>query len=549
MKRAMAQAGPRSIPSLLREVARQFGDRELIVADGVRLTYREAERRSRGLARGLLADGVGKGTRIGLLMPNGVDWVLAWLAAARIGALVVPVNTFFQVRELAYVLRHADVERLLSVASFLKHDYLDRLERALPGLESERAEEPLRLASAPFLRQIRVWGTCDRPWALPGAEELAARGELAAVGDAFLEAVEAEVVPADWLTIVYSSGSTAAPKGVVHSHGTVVRHSAAMRAVYELQPEDRVYSPMPFFWVGGFVVSLLAPMQGGACLLTEGSFEAGRTLDLLENERATVVLGWPHYAQSMADHPSFVQRDLSSIRRGSLWQVVPEAMRPKDPLRRSNSLGMTETCGPHTVGDSRIDLPEHLRGTFGRAMPGVEHKVVDPESGATLPPGVVGEICVRGYSRMQALYKVEREDTFDADGFYHTGDAGFFDAEGWLFFFGRLGEMIKTGGANVTPAEVEAALGALPGVSEAYVAGIADAERGQVVAAAVVPQPGVGLEAAALERSLRAEIAAYKVPRHILVCEKAALPFTDSGKIQRRQLAELLARTAERDPA
>lgn len=534
-----------SLPKFLREVVGRFGDRDAVVANGARLTYREADERSRRLARGLLADGVAKGTRVGILMPNGVDWVVTWLAAARIGALVVPINTFYQVRELAHVLRHADVERLLLHPRFLKHDYLERLEAAVPGLASADGRRPLHLASLPFLRQVRVWGTAARPWARGGENELE---ELAvstpAVDDGFLAAVEGEVHPADWLTIVYSSGSTAAPKGVVHSHGTVVRHARTMCGVYELEPGDRIYSPMPLFWVGGFVISLLAPMHAGACLLTEGAFEPGRTLDLLESERATVVLGWPHFAQSMAEHPSFARRDLSSVRRGSLWQVLPEHLRPKDPQLRSNSLGMTETCGPHTVADSREDLPESLRGAFGRAVPGVEHKVVDPDTGATLPQGELGEICVRGYSRMQALYKVEREDTFDADGYYRTGDSGYFNEDGWLFFRGRLGEMIKTGGANVTPAEVEAALVELPGVSEAYVAGIPDAERGQVVAAAVVPSAGRTVTAGALLERLRGELSAYKVPQHVLVCEKSALPFTDSGKIQRRLLAELLARSS-----
>jgi acyl-CoA synthetase (AMP-forming)/AMP-acid ligase II len=534
-----------SLPAFVRDAAERFGDREAVVAGGERLTYAAADERSRRLARGLLADGVAKGTRVGILMPNGVDWVVAWLAAARIGALVVPINTFYQARELAHVLRHADVERLLMVPRFLKHDYLERLEAAAPGIAGQDGRRPLRVASAPFLRQVRVWGGCDRAWARGGAAELEdlAAGE-AGVDERFLAAVESEVKPSDWLTIVYSSGSSAAPKGVVHSHGTVVRHARAMSGVYELAPEDRVYSPMPLFWVGGFVISLLAPMHAGACLLTEGAFEPGRTLDLLESERATVVLGWPHFAQSMVEHPSFASRDLSSVRRGSLWQVMPEHLRPKDPQLRSNSLGMTETCGPHTVGDSRDELPESLRGAFGRAVPGVEHKIVDPETGATLPPGELGEICVRGYTRMQALYKVEREQTFDADGFYRTGDSGYFDAGGWLFFRGRLGEMIKTAGANVTPAEVEAALVELPGVSEAYVAGIPDPERGQVVAAAVVPSAGRTVDAEDLLDRLRAELAAYKVPRHLLVCEKSSLPFTDSGKIQRRTLAELLARSA-----
>src|SRR5262245_63423696 len=188
----------------------------------------------------------------------------------------------------------------------------------------------------------------------------------------------------------------------------------------------------------------------------------------------------------MMDHPSFRQRDLSSIRSGNLYAVLPEAVRPRDPELRSNSLGMTETAGPHTYDRMDVDLPERLRGSFGHAVPGVEHKVIDPETGATLPPGEVGEICVRGYSLMLGLHKQERDDVFDRDGYYHTGDAGYFDEEGVLYFQARLGEMIKTAGANVTPREVEVVIETLPEVVSAFVVGLPDPARGQMVAESVV---------------------------------------------------------------
>jgi len=242
----------------------------------------------------------------------------------------------------------------------------------------------------------------------------------------------------------------------------------------------------------------------------------------------------------MLEHPSFAERDLSSIRSGNLYDVLPEAVRPKDPELRSNSLGMTETLGPHTIDRMDIDLPERLRGSFGHAVPGVEHRIVDPESGAVLPAGESGEICVRGYSLMQGLHKVLLEDTFDADGFYHTGDAGYFDADGVLFFEARLGDLIKTAGANVSPREVEVELEALDEVSSAYVVGLADPTRGQNVAAALVLRPDADFDEAACRQRLRASLSAYKVPRHFFVCEKAELPFTDSGKIDKRRLAALL---------
>jgi acyl-CoA synthetase (AMP-forming)/AMP-acid ligase II len=189
-----------------------------------------------------------------------------------------------------------------------------------------------------------------------------------------------------------------------------------------------------------------------------------------------------------------------------------------------------------------VDLPESLRGSFGRSVPGLEHKVVDPESGEPLGPGELGEICVRGYSVMQGLYKREREDTFDADGFYHTGDAGRFSEDGYLYFHARLGDLIKTGGANVTPREVEVALEAQPEVKEAYVVGVPHPDRGQTVEAAVVLQAGRDATPDALRTRLRGELSAYKVPRHVFLCASDELPFTDSGKIDKRRLGDLLAK-------
>jgi acyl-CoA synthetase (AMP-forming)/AMP-acid ligase II len=445
----------------------------------------------------------------------------------------VPVNTFFQARELAFVLRHADVEILLAADRFLSHDYLERLEQVAPGLSAGRP--PHRLAELPFLRRVVVFGDGARKWSEPAAALLGAARD-----DDFLRAVEAQVSPADPLTILYSSGSTADPKGAVHAHGAVLRHAHALGRARDVRPADRVWSPMPFFWVGGFVFALLGNLQAGACTLCEEVFDPERTLRFLERERATVAIGWPHFGKALAEHPSRRERDLSALRAGNVPDILPDEACAADPELRPNALGMTETCGPHTWGGSGR-LPEALRGSFGHALPGIEHKIVDPATGATLPVGESGEICVRGYNVMLGLHKVERERTFDADGFYHTGDGGFFDARGVLYFQGRLGEMIKSGGANVTPAEVEAVLSAQPEIREAYVVGVADAERGEVVAAAVVLAENERLDAEELRARLRRELAAYKVPRHVHFAAPGTLPFTDSGKIDKRRLRALLS--------
>jgi acyl-CoA synthetase (AMP-forming)/AMP-acid ligase II len=529
---------------LIRSKAARDPDRVFIVKDDVRLTYGEAEQRSRKLARGLLAAGAGKGTRVGLLLPNGPDWVLAWLAAARIGALVVPMNTFYQARELGFVLRHADVQVLLTAARFVSNDYLERLERYAPELAAHGAA-PLRLRALPYLREVRVWESDgeDKPWTSGGAAALEALADAApAIDDALLAEAEREVRPADPMVVIYSSGSTADPKGAVHTHGTVLRHAHTLNGFRDLVAEDRIYSPMPFFWVGGFCFTLVSAMHVGARLYCQDAFDPGRTLDLIEREHITLVAGWPHFGKAMASHPSFPSRDLSSIRAGNMYDLLPEEARPKDPELRANSLGMTETCGPHTFDRMDLELPEKLRGSFGRSVPGVEHKIVDPETGRTLAPGEPGEICVRGYSVMQGLYMVEREDAFDADGYYHTGDAGCFDAEGHLFFQGRLGEMIKTGGANVAPRELELLLAAMPEILAAHVVGVPHPERGENVAAAVVLREGAKLDAATLVARLKSELSAYKLPRHVFFVTSADVPMTDSGKLDRRKLRDALTR-------
>jgi acyl-CoA synthetase (AMP-forming)/AMP-acid ligase II len=528
---------------LIRSKAAADPERVFIVKDDFRLSYGEAERRSAHIARGLLASGVGKGTRVGLLLPNGPDWVLAWLAVSRIGALAVPLNTFYQARELGFVLRHADVHTLLTAERFLNNDYLERLERYAPEL-AEHGEAPLHLPSLPFLREVRIWAGdgSERAWCSGGATALEALADSTpSIDDALLAEIEREVRPADPMVVIYSSGSTADPKGAVHTQGTVLRHAYNLNQLRDLVPEDRIYSPMPFFWVGGFTFTLVSAMHVGARLYCQDVFDPGKTLDLIERERITMVAGWPHFGKAMAEHPSFAERDLSSIRAGNLYDLLPEALRPKDPELRSNSLGMTETCGPHTFDRMDGDLPEKLRGSFGPSVPGNQHKIVDPETGQTLGPGEFGEICVRGASVMQGLYKVDREETFDSDGYYHTGDAGHFDAEGHLFFKGRLGEMIKTGGANVAPREIELVLATFPELSAAHVVGIPHPARGENVAVAVVLREGASLERDALHARLKDELSAYKLPRHYFFVTSADLPMTDSGKLDRRKLRDALA--------
>jgi acyl-CoA synthetase (AMP-forming)/AMP-acid ligase II len=437
------------------------------------------------------------------------------------------------------------VDTLLTTPSLLSHDYQERLEQCAPSLVGQEpgAGGSLFCPELPYLRQVFVFGGAPRPWAR-ASDDLAPTPE---VDEAFLHEIEGCLSPADPLIVIYSSGSTADPKGAVHTHGTLIRQSFNLTSYRDPHPRGVVWTPMPFFWTGGILIGLCQSMHEGYLVLCQEAFEPGATLELLERERATSVMGWPQYTQAMRDHPDFHTRDLSSIESGSMLDLLPESERPKDPQLRSNSLGMTETCGPHTYGRMDVDLPEHLRGSFGKALDGVTHKVVDPETGARLPTGEHGEICVRGYSLMQGLYKCEREDVFDEEGFYHTGDGGHFDAEGHLFFKARLGEMIKTGGANVTPREVEIVMDGMDEVQMSFVVGVPHPVRGQNVAAAVVLNEGEKLTSDELRTRLREELSAYKVPRHLFFFDREELPFTDSGKMPKKILTAMLTERVEKD--
>ena len=524
---------PASIPELLR-IRRAEADGEFLVTDDERLTFGEADTASLELADALLASGVGKGTRIGILFPNCAQWLISWLAAARIGALTVPLSTFAPGGELARLLRHTDVQVVLMGQSIADRDLVQRMHDALPGLTDSGAV--IATPDAPYLRRIYIWPGSERAWASPWPR----RTESAA---SLTSSAEDEVVPADDLVVVTTSGTTALPKSVVHTHGSLVRHAYILARHRGVTSADRIYSPMPFFWVGGLTMVVLQALSTGAAILAQDVFEAGSTLALLERERATFISCWAQASQAMADHPDFAKRDLSSVRGGTMIQALPLDRRPREPDLIPNLLGMTETGGPHTMVEvPDTPLPPELRGSFGIPLPGVvQHRIVDPVSGVETPSGHEGEIQVRGQIVMNGIYKEERHEVFGPDGWYATGDRAWFDEAGHLHFTGRASTLIKTAGSNVSPAEVESVLDAMLEVVHSFVVGIPHPVRGQVVAAAVVPAHGAELTAAALMAHARQNLSSFKVPTVLLVLSEDQLPMLPTGKIDRTALVAMLA--------
>lgn len=512
-----------TIGQVLRHQARSRGEHPLLICDGERINYAEADRRSARLAQGLIALGAGKGAHVGLLYPNGPEFVVGMLAAARIGAVVIPFSTFVTTRELRGQLLDSDVEILLTAKSFRSNDYVKRLSEILPDAD---LGSRLFCAAVPQLRHVAV------------THETV--GRLAASIDPLLvPAMEDDVAEGDSLAIVYTSGSTSAPKGVVHTHGALLAHQRNLNHIRGLTGDDRLFCNSPFFWIGGLAFGLLATMVAGSSLICSNATDAGTTLDLLEAEKPTMSNGFAAAIVHLADHPSFARRDLSSMRRGNLYPIMAPDVRPADPELRHNMLGMTEAGSVVLISDDESDQPEHRRGSFGKPAPGFETEVVDPDTGAGVPVGEIGELCLRGPYLMQGYYKRSREECFDADGWFHSDDLVRVDADGFVYFVGRRSAMIKTAGANVSAAEVEKAIREVTG-APAYVIGIPDARRGQVVAAVIVwPDGDATFDGPALGARLKQQLSAYKIPKRFVALRSAEVPLLPSGKVDVRRLRAL----------
>ena len=538
MTSAVIEAGdglPLTVGALLAAHAAERPEQVLLAVDDGALTYAEARTRSAELAQALLAAGASLGTRVGLVYPNGPAFVVAWLAAARIGAVSVPLSTFSTTTELSGLLRRADVAMLLGAHRYRSQDFRSSLVAGLGGLDLA-TPPPLFSEAAPSLRRIALEFGEPEPDVHPGWTHAGLLGGAAGVGDDVLVAAEAAVMPADHMVIVHTSGSTSEPKGVIHSHGALIRHLDNLNQLRRYVPGEILFSNSPFFWIGGFAYALLGTLVAGATLACSNAPGAAGVLDLLERERPTMVNGFAASVAHLPHDPTFSRRDLSSIRRGNLYPIMPDDVRPADPELRHAMLGMTEAGSVCLADEDESEQPAHRRGSFGRPVPGLEARV-RREDGSEAGAGEAGELCLRGPFLMDGYDGRERHETFDADDWFRTGDLATRDDDGFLYFRGRGTDMIKTAGANVSPREVEAAILEVSGLVS-HVVGIDDEARGQVVAALVrAPTGGSGVDPTVtvdiddLRGRLRDRLSAYKVPRTIVVLPDEEVPMMSSGKL------------------
>ena len=527
----------RTLGELLDEIARTRPDAEAVIFRDQRLTYGSLRARADELARALRASSVGPGDRVAILLPNRPEWLIAAFAIARLGAITVGVSTFSAPREIAWTLEHCRPAAVITMESFRGRSYLEPIHAACPEL-ARSAPGDLRSERLPELRAVVSIDERrhDGVYRLRDFVERASSVRSDA-------AYAAAVTPADPCFILYTSGSTATPKGVVLGHGGVIENGFDIGERMHLTAADRVWLAVPLFWSFGSANALPAILSHGGSIVLQESFEPGEALALLDEERCTVYYGMANMARAMLEHPDRGRRPLAAMRTGltiGLPEDVQMTMEAVAARELCNVYGSTETYGNCAVTDAHDDLALRLE-TQGRPLPGMAIRVVDPASGAPLRSGEVGEFRVKGH--VTPGYYKDAEQTraaFDADGYFITGDLGMIGDDGRVRFRGRLKEMIKTAGMNVAPLEVEAVLLGHAAVKQAYVIGVPDRARGELVVAAVELRDGAPATAEALAAFCRERLAGYKVPARFVFRKADEFPRTPTGKVQKPRLREEL---------
>lgn len=515
--------GALTLGGFLTEVCSSHADREALVFDDallggttVRWTYTDLERESRAIAAGLIARGVNHSTRVAIVMGNRPEMVAAVFGIALAGGVAVPLSTFSTPAELRDLLARSAVAGALTQTRLLDA----HLGRDVATL----ADDP----DLPFLRWSAAVG--DDSWT-----------QLLADGAPHLDQVAARsagIGPGDPGLIQYSSGTTSAPKGMLHLHRSPTLQFWLQADIFRRTPTSRVWAPLPMFWTAGFTTAMGATLAGGGCFVLQETFSAGDALRLLARERVTEPYPLPHQARALFEHPDWETADLSALREvygKSVFTKHPAVQ--GDPTWTSpNAYGMSETCAI-VVSHRWHSTRDQMKASTGRLMPGVRLRVVDPVTGEQLAAGQDGEFALAGPTLMDRYVGTTREQCFDADGFFRTGDVGYVDIDGEVHWTGRRTEMIKTAGANVSPAELENALRACPSVLRARVVGLPDDRLGEVVTLCVEPTDGANPTEDELKSFLAERVAKYKVPRIVLFFAKDELPVTSSGaKVRDDQL-------------
>ena len=526
--------GALTLGGFLRDVCARYPGNEALVFDDpllggetVRWTYRRLEVEAERFAKALIAAGTGRGSRVALLMSNRPEAVASFFGAALAGAVVVPLSTFSPAPELGHLVRDSDATVLVTQPRMGKRDFVADINQLVAGPET-----------FPFLNVVVTVGEGGpfRGW-----DEFLADGD--GISDAHLEGRVSRSSPADEGLIIYSSGTTDKPKGMLHNHRAPTLQFWLQAQIFGRHERTRMWTALPMFWTAGMNTAMGATLAAGGCWVMQEGFEAGEALRLMARERVTEPYTLPHQTAALEEHPDWAQTDLSSLT--CVFGKSAFARHPRvtgDPnWNMPVAYGLSETCAIFIT--HRSDSPRELmKQSMGRLLPGNRLRIVDPASGAVLGPDQDGELAISGPTLMEHYLHRTRDECFDSDGFFHTGDVGFYDTDGFVHWTGRRTEMIKTGGANVSPAEIEVQLRAHPAIKLARAVGLPDPRLSQVVVLCVTLKEGMEATPGEIQEFLRARIASYKVPKHVLFFADGEIPMTSSDtKVRDDELVALAA--------
>ncbi len=531
-----------TVGGLLEDTARRFPDRDALVYPdrGLRYSYRQFDALCERIAKGLLALGIGKGDNVSIWATNVPEWLVLQFATAKIGAVLVTVNTSYKSAELEYILRQSDSSTLFLVQGFRDTDYVETVYTVAPELRTAKPGD-LNCTSLPCLKRVVFIGG-EAPAGMLAFSSLEELGK--SVPDSSLAQVKATLAEDEVINMQYTSGTTGFPKGVMLTHHNIVNNGYNIGECMRFTEQDRLCIPVPFFHCFGCVLGVLACVTHGAAMVPVETFNPEAVLKTVEAEKCTAVHGVPTMFIAELEHPAFHKYDLSSLRTGIMAgspcpiEVMKRVISDMHAAEITIAYGQTESSP--VITQTRTNDPIELRvATVGRALPNVEVKIVDIETGAALPPGKQGELCTRGYHVMKGYYKQPEETAkvLDGDGWLHTGDLAVMDENGYCKITGRIKNMIIRGGENIYPREIEEFLYTHPKISDVQVYGVPDRKYGEQVMAAVKIKPGVTCTEEEIREFCRGRIANYKVPHYVKFVTE--YPMTASGKIQKFKLREL----------
>jgi fatty-acyl-CoA synthase len=529
---------------MLAASAARWGDREAVVARERRWTYRDLAREVERAARGLVALGVGRGDAVALWLPNRPEWLAVQHACARIGAVVVALNTRYRTHELGYILRQSDATTLVLADHAGPVDFLEILETVLPGLHDADPDD-LRFDALPRLRRV-VCLSDDAYGGTVAYQAMLDAGADPGLG-ADLGARERAVGPDDVFTLLYTSGTTSFPKGAMISHRNCLPHGWAAGARLSLTEADRVLHTLPFSGTWGGLAIPLMTLSRGAALVLEETFDPVETLHLIEAERITVWNAVDAMLTAVLDHPDLDRYDRSTLRTGTVAMtgggrhgLFEEVVARLAIAGVVQPYGMTEVNALALCPAPDDPLPLR-RQAGGRPAETLEVRVADPATGEDRPPGEAGELRLRGPLVTRGYYRKPEETAaaFDPAGWFCTGDLAVQDGAGHTFFLGRLKETLRIGHNMVAPAEIEAFLVSHPAIAQAFVVGVPDDRLGEVAVAFVIPRGGPPLAPADVQAHCKGKLAGFKVPRHVfVVADVPRTPGPHGDKVQKGKLRE-----------